>query len=1715
MLYGFSEDNLNNMDFSVGYIKFEDETRSNQDECTWKQARDGEQFYIVRALKENNIIFNITPEVTARVIDFSLNQETSVSQETADQTQVKKIVVEITAGETLFNVHMNTSSFEDALTALKPNIDMLISYKNDNPFVIDMDFNHNVVKELVVSAKPMPPKKHSEIPAYYIELETLSTRSRDVIQILDRLVSKELLLGELSENTRNSLVEFLGHDDAGSTNRKIIKAITDVDYYLKLRLELSELQQVSVNNPEFEKLKAHEALKVSKKWHIEKVDKGLILSSLAGQFNASELSNINQVLTLSSDSGRVKKNKMNLGFLYLYFASKGKLGELKSQLSGYVELNYLKSKGLTSDNENRQLDNFNVAFNDLDEIIESGTYKLIAEGDTYPNIDLSKLGCYQLIVDNTVLNISIEDDNGKNLCRIYDTEAGEVTFKSINLTESNENIRSLIEKYINNNKQGKYKLYRINSSNRTDDSSNCVLSDVYHQSIITERQKLVDQGNTFFNDKAIAFSTLYDMGATLDSKLISADAILNTPDWQQKIRFDPLLLNEFYTLPDGTSAEQKQSVQVMKKLLDKVKGNINILLNSHRDPSTINEIKERLVAIKSSVDSEGKIGSTLWQKLTLTTAQSNRFQSYGQRIGAGTQAIAVTTLVISTITMAKKLSDPNITDEERTEIQNQLATSWSAISVDFGTDLMQPAFVKMHNFFSKKLLSGVQSGVGRVGYKMAAQSAKFAGPVLNVASAGFDIYDAIDNFTKAGKENNVDLKTDYIVNGSLSTVGAVVSTATALALLAGLSTAGVVGIAIGAAIMLAGMIYNAVRQVEYIKDEISLSAWDEFDTGIRLAFGGEPREHIKQRLEEKNKEKLRLAVTEYVNNTFENRIRPSGCNQYMYVDEPIITEPVKKYVFVYKIDSILIGMRKKYLKQWDKDGYISDLRISQLCSGDLSKVNSDRYSLMRYARNPLSENDLVRWKKTVNIDHYKIIELDSTSIINKHESNDAIILNMDILNNHDQIGSQKDMWLVCESETKIIIAKGEDPKDKSTHFNLGGGDDLAIGHKEHKNSFDVTQGEKKFFGGDKTDIFYLTGDLEASAHRNPSFLDGQGGSDTIFAMGARFSPVGYLIDLTNCFVSYNYDELKLAHIRNIENVYGQKDAHDTIIGDNSTNYLNGGGGHGYDVLEGRGGDDTLVLQKGIAIGGVGTDSYVILPAEDTAIDIVISEFGLEEISTITLPYKAEDIQSILLDGNDVVIKLSENNVYRGSIRLKDAYYPHEEGGEKILSHNYIFYTSDKLVLLPDWPQSLGNNVNELPTSLKMNASYNLILEKMDSNRIANGFNIKKKIIISDGEDGSDVIIIDNVEINLPSFIRAMRNGSPLTRDFFLGGSDIHNFESLGAGDSIQPSEGKSKFVVPYLQLSDKDNPTENRLIIDYTQTKGNCEVKIVLGDVSGYDLRIADMSWGGFRISHFERPDEFLIIDLVFTNSISHEGEMKLITISDKNDVNFYIENTGEGYGIYPVNPIEIEPTELNDSIILTKEHRLTNKSINLLDGDDFISDLSGRGRAIRGGLGNDVIYASSGNNTLIAGEGNDILVGGSGRDTLITCVGNDRLEGGENDDTYIIGHGEGKITIQDEHGNNIIIFKDVDHNDLRFNRLNNQLSIELIGTERKVIVEDYFTSSSFVFQTDSYEIEDKTINLLIDAMASGTERPLSGIQNTTSPIFVVPPQSAWTIIAA
>ena len=101
--------------------------------------------------------------------------------------------------------------------------------------------------------------------------------------------------------------------------------------------------------------------------------------------------------------------------------------------------------------------------------------------------------------------------------------------------------------------------------------------------------------------------------------------------------------------------------------------------------------------------------------------------------------------------------------------------------------------------------------------------------------------------------------------------------------------------------------------------------------------------------------------------------------------------------------------------------------------------------------------------------------------------------------------------------------------------------------------------------------------------------------------------------------------------------------------------------------------------------------------------------------------------------------------------------------------------------------------------------------------------------------------------------------------------------------------------------------------------------------------------------------------------------------------------------------------------------------------GDDIVDltsqrfDYVGGGMTVKGGLGDDVIWANNGDNTLFGDAGNDRVVGAGGNDVIVGGSGNDSLHGGGGEDIFAFSGdwgndsveqlSDGKVTLWFENG--------------------------------------------------------------------------------------------------
>ena len=75
--------------------------------------------------------------------------------------------------------------------------------------------------------------------------------------------------------------------------------------------------------------------------------------------------------------------------------------------------------------------------------------------------------------------------------------------------------------------------------------------------------------------------------------------------------------------------------------------------------------------------------------------------------------------------------------------------------------------------------------------------------------------------------------------------------------------------------------------------------------------------------------------------------------------------------------------------------------------------------------------------------------------------------------------------------------------------------------------------------------------------------------------------------------------------------------------------------------------------------------------------------------------------------------------------------------------------------------------------------------------------------------------------------------------------------------------------------------------------------------------------------------------------------------------------------------------------------------------------DYIGGGMTVKGGLGNDTIWANNGENMLLGDAGNDRIVGAGGNDVIVGGSGNDSLHGGGGEDIFAFGDNWGNDSVE------------------------------------------------------------------------------------------------------
>ena len=278
---------------------------------------------------------------------------------------------------------------------------------------------------------------------------------------------------------------------------------------------------------------------------------------------------------------------------------------------------------------------------------------------------------------------------------------------------------------------------------------------------------------------------------------------------------------------------------------------------------------------------------------------------------------------------------------------------------------------------------------------------------------------------------------------------------------------------------------------------------------------------------------------------------------------------------------------------------------------------------------------------------------------------------------------------------------------------------------------------------------------------------------------------------------------------------------------------------------------------------------------------------------------------------------------------------------------------------------------------------------------------------------------------------------------YLRGQDGNDVLVGGAGnDTLEGGQGDDDYIWGRGDGSDViiDINGDNRLIFGEGITASNIKWN-----------RRQSMTSPDSLIATIKDTGETFTITNWFSNSYSPLATIELLdgTILDKNQIELdthIMSGTENGDYLFGSSIDEtITGFSGNDSLYGAGG----NDSLSGGEGNDSLDGGNGDD-TLNGDDGNDTLNGGSGNDVLIAGAGNDVLNGGDGDDDLSGGASNDSMEGGAGNDTYRWGKGDGNDVIFDTAGQDtLLISEGVTSSDIAWSRQGTALmeGDALVGT--------------------------------------------------------------------
>jgi len=1099
----------------------------------------------------------------------------------------------------------------------------------------------------------------------------IQTQAYDACTILQALNDGTITLKSLSLKSRNQL-ESLFPSISGLDRGEVLSVVNNENEFLLLKNHLIEISQL--NDGHF----------TEKKFSL----KNIKLKDVVEQYKSSTMLQNQQFNSIvnqkNSKYSGVKLNKVNhnsirgLSKSTNYDVKMGLLYGVEFQLAGEdsaclffkrkAELEQKQQQGMLSDGETELLLKIqdytedviqNITKNGIEAADQSILSVIDANNRHYHAIDNSILIIKGKSVSYTV-NHSIRD--GNHIYSLYDPNGFQLSIKNADANLAKKQFHQVMINYFKDEiilpdgkkiTRSEYAGFSLDSNGRIRADFQLIDIDVpaLQQNIgqyktqkehILKNKHFSDPVNcwVYIDGEKISLSKLQRLGVTIDGRsLTSLDTM--SEGWSDKIRFNAENLAAELTM---LKVQSDDDISLLK-ILQKKTNDVDSIINYETDFKNTYILKKQLKIIAKDIDIKNdKQPTELITNLHKVGTKLSRFQRIGNRTGQVMGGVGTVQTLISLHTLINQLDNPDLTDEERLEVEKQLYITCGSAFANYGDMMLQPVLLKIANNARASSLACSRLAAGVV-------------IVFNLVGMGFDAYQAYDNLSKLDSVTDPQQRQDLIVNAALSIASFVVNGITVVAVLVASSTIPVIGLVIGGIILVGGWVYNGVRAVENIKQEIDIS-WDrELEEGIRGALGLEPTLRTQHDLTTKRYlEFFEKVDWESDVERFERTLAPAGFKYHLkIIEKPRIVDEERFYLvadgepMIWGFYADHFGGKEvrsgyedefiNYTEQGAPSFNLEEINILQneyvlSKNGEVRKrTQDDAVSTFRPIKKAVSGRKLIGTESSSdylnlnsNYNNLLLEQFKKTHHINdvsqqKKYSNDisasdvrngrlfAITGETEIFYDDDDDDNENGITKYFSKEfndANLISGYINESISGGISFNSGNGTDIIIGKHNRVNAFQALNGNKFFVGGKKNDYFYLRDKgflgenrsfmLKLSESMTKKYFDGQDGIDTVIIDEHPDTVTSIEVDLNKNSLDYlngNQDfasNINVAHIFNMENIIIRGRAtNDNIIGDNNDNVLDGGSGQ--DLIFGHAGNDRLILSHGSADGGEGDDTY--------------------------------------------------------------------------------------------------------------------------------------------------------------------------------------------------------------------------------------------------------------------------------------------------------------------------------------------------------------------------------------------------------------------------------------------------------------------------------------------------------------------------------------------